>query len=469
MRLRDGRLLVGTIVEHDLDGLAMVAALDGGRFQLVWSDLFPGEADRLRDQFGYRNEAQVPMTEAHRILLTNGRELVGRILRQDSRKLELRMKETTSIIPLQQMAAPPEPIVVEAASILTPQQFYSEQLPTVDAEDAKAQLEFAQELEVMFALEESHRHYGICEQLAAAVGDSAMVKRAQGAMSKLERTLANRAEAEYIEQIRQLMHRGRFTQAGERIDGYEDSFPEPALRGEFLQLADTFEPRRAVAGTRYLERHWYPRVLGVLKRKALDEDVRLDEAMAWLEGELPIQVRNQLITEMDDIFAELELEQVDELWAARFEQGANSHSANFGDGSWILGEERAKAGLRDAEEEDDGSGKSEAQREMEERMKRYMDNLEAQRRARSSGDEDVSPEDWWRRATVTQRFQWLMAYYAEFSGDYEVLHVRFSHCSTCTGQGFLETLEVSSQGSRTRREKCPTCHGVQVRRALSFR
>ena len=42
VRLRDGRLLVGAIVEHDLDGLILTTAMDGGRYELTWRDLFPG-------------------------------------------------------------------------------------------------------------------------------------------------------------------------------------------------------------------------------------------------------------------------------------------------------------------------------------------------------------------------------------------------------------------------------------------
>ena len=221
VRMRDGRILVGAIVEHDLDGFSLVTTRDGGRYSMVWSDLFPGEADRLRDSFGYRNQTEVPMTTAHRVLLANGRELVGRILRQDSANIELRAKETTTIIPLQNLAAPPEQIVVEAATILTPAQFYAEQVPQVDAQDSMAQFEFAQELEVMFALEEARAHFVICGELAAAEGDDALVKRVDGAISKLDEVIANREEAEYLEEIKHLMHRERFTVAEEMMSHYD--------------------------------------------------------------------------------------------------------------------------------------------------------------------------------------------------------------------------------------------------------
>ena len=469
VRLRDGRLLVGAIVEHNLDGFELTTALDGGRYSLVWSDLFPGEADRLRDAFGYRNQTEIPMTTAHRILLVNGRELIGRILRQDSANLELRVRETTSIIPLQRLAAPPEAVVVEAATILTPEQFYAEQAPQVDSQNAMAQFEFAQELEVMFALQEARLHFEKCGELALAAGDTSLVKRVEGAMNKLDKVIANRAEAEYLEKIKQLMHRERFTQAAELMAAYDSTFSDSALRGEYLKIADRFDSRQNSAVTRYLGRHWYSRALKLIKRKALDKDLRMDEAMAWLESDLPMMVRQQLLEEIKSMDQELNMSTIDERWHARLEGGASSHSAGYGDGTWVLGEERAKAGLRDAEAEAKEDGKSSQQREMEERMKRFTENIEAGRRAKASKGNDISPEDWWRRAQVTQRFQWLLAYYAEFGGDYAVSNVRFSLCSTCAGKGFLEVIEVASNGSKKKRKKCPTCHGVQVRRSVSFK
>jgi|FLOH01.1.fsa_nt_gi hypothetical protein len=469
VRLRDGRMLVGAIVEHNLDGFRLTTARDGGHFTLVWSDLFPGEADRLRDSFGYRNQTEVPMTTAHRVLLQNGRELIGRILRQDSANLELRVRDTTTIIPLRQLAAPPEGVVVEAASILTPAQFYAEQVPQVDSQNADAQFEFAQELEVMFALEEARVHFLLCSDLAAAAGDTALVKRVAGAIAKLDDVIANQEEAEFLETVKQLMHRERFSEAAELMATYEQRFAKAALRGEFLEIEGRFDARRDAAVTRYLQRHWYNRVLKILQRKALDKNLRIDEASAWLETELPSMVRLQLISELESMDKGLTAIAVNERWQARLASGASSHSAGYGDGTWILGVERAKAGLHDAEAKAQEDGKSEEQRDMEERMKKYMDNLEAGRRAKASAEEDISPEDWWLRAEVTWRFQWLLAYYAEFSGDYEIVNVQFKLCSTCAGQGFLESLNVVSKDGTKKRTKCPTCHAVQVRRGIVFK
>ncbi|MDP6963831.1 MAG: hypothetical protein QGF46_06670, partial [Planctomycetota bacterium] len=61
VRLRDGRVLIGVIEDHNLDGFSFLSAHDGGRYNLVWTDLFPGESARLHDVFGYANDIVVPM------------------------------------------------------------------------------------------------------------------------------------------------------------------------------------------------------------------------------------------------------------------------------------------------------------------------------------------------------------------------------------------------------------------------
>jgi hypothetical protein len=468
VRLRDGRLLVGLIETHDLDGFVLSEARTGGQYRLSWGDLFPGEAERLRTDFGYADATEVPMTTASRLLLTNGRELVGRILREDDRQIELRRRETTTIVPLQNLAAPPEPVTIEAAEVLTPEQFYAERLPQVAADDAYAQFTFAQELEVMFALDQAKVHFELAGELAAAEGDGPLGQRVAGALTQLETTIANRDEAEYLEGIRTLMHRDRFTEAKAQLASFESEFPDAALRGEYLQLEDLFGERQEIAVVEYLERHWFNRTVKLLKRKALEKDAPVDEMIAYIEGELPLLIRAAMLEELQGIDDQLDITALDGLWARRLDIGASLHSAGFGDGTWILGEDKARAGLVE-EKEDANDGKTDQQREMEERMKRYLDNLEAQRRAASSGDSEARPEDWWRRASVSQRFQWLLAYYAEFSGDYKLVNVNWSYCPTCAGAGFIETLDVTADGSNNRRSKCPTCHGVQVRRGISFR
>ncbi|MGY8759479.1 MAG: hypothetical protein ACKVJZ_08940, partial [Planctomycetota bacterium] len=242
-----------------------------------------------------------------------------------------------------------------------------------------------------------------------------------------------------------------------------------ALRGEYLKLSEKFEKDREKSMVNYLRRHWFLRVMSVMRKQALEKTARLDSLMAWVESEAPQIVRQQFVEELVDMHDALDVNMIDALWALRVNYSSNSHTAGYGNGTWILGEERARAGLTDSEGEDEQDGKTQQQREMEDRMKRYLDNLKTQQSAAKGDDSEVNPEDWWKGASVTSRLQWLLAYYSEFTGDYQLSSVKFSYCPTCAGLGYIESIEMSAGGSGRKRFECQTCHGVQVKRSVNFK
>ncbi|KAA3607127.1 MAG: hypothetical protein DWQ01_15595 [Planctomycetota bacterium] len=466
VRLRDGRLLVGNIVEHDLDGLVLVSSRHGGRYALSWNDLFPGEGQRLKTSFGYRQQSGIPTVTADLLMLKNGGQLVGRVLRKDAQFLELRIRENTTKVALRMLAAPPEPVVVPADQILTPEQFYDERLLEVNLDSGLRHYEFAQELRSVYALEQAQQHLQAASEAAEAEGDQALASRVEVALDELEQTMAHREEAAALTEIRQLMHRGRFTTALEKLDAFEGQFPQAGLRGEFLELQDRFEEERKAAMERHLVSQWFKRVVGVVKRKSYESNVTMDSLMSWAETEAPSKVREKLLDDLKSMKDDVSPEELDSLWGNRFQHTPRRLQATYGDGTWILGEDKALAGL-EVEEEQIDDGKSPEQRELEERTRRYLENLDRARR-KASGDEEYSPEDWWRKATATERFQFLLAYYAEFSGDYKLHRARFDNCITCGGTGVIRVTEVGAEGAKEKRHKCPTCQGVSKRRAVYF-
>lgn len=370
-------------------------------------------------------------------------------------------------MPRARLAAPPEKVRVPATEVLLPEQFYQERALEVDEDDALAHYRFALELQAVFALERALERLDWAEELARAAGDEALLRRLAPARSSIQLALANKDQAELLEQVRQLMNRERFIEAGEALARFGGEYPDSALKGDYLDLLDSFEVRRVAAMERYLSRRWFTVATTLLKARSLERDTAVEQLLEWTTNELPKLVRLQLAEELAQMKEDLDPTEIDALWAGRTQHGATHHQANFGNGTWILGEEKARAGLVQEEAAAD-DGKTEAQKELEERMKRYLDNIERQRQ-QAAGDGETTPEDWWRQAKASQRFQFLLAYYAEFAGDYEVTHVRFSYCATCGGQGFLTSLDLGPQGSRQRRLPCPTCHQVQVQRGISFR
>lgn len=467
VRVLDGRLLVGEITEHDLDGLVVLSARNGGRYQLGWSDLFPGEAERLKTSFGYKTEIETPMVSADRLLLVNGQQITGRILRRDNSEIEIRSRSMTTVVPISRLAAPPERVVVEAIEVLTTEQFYNERLPQIALTEAMANYDFARELEAIGAYELALGHLQVAAQLGA--DDAALVSRVNGMIPRMELAIEHKIETDKIKEIRTLIYRERFAIAEEKLDEFRELHSNSPVYEDYLKVAEKFESQREDAMVRYLRRNWYKRAASLLKKKSLDRKATMESLQTYATSEVPEAVRAAMVVELESMKENMDLSEIDALWARRMENKPKRHQAGFGNGTWILGEERARAGLKE-EEEDQEDGRTQAEKDLQDRYKRYLENLERSRRS-AGVSEEASPDEWWNTTSASARYQWLLAYYAEYSGDFNLLKVYFDKCGTCNGDGFEELVELgaSSSGGGNKRRKCRTCHGVQVKRSLFFR
>ena len=258
IRVIDGRLLVGEILEHDLDGLVVQSARNGGTYRLSWGDLFPGEAERLKTGFGYRTSFETPTVSADRLLLVNGQQITGRILRRDSAEIEIRSRGVTTLVPTVRLAAPPEKVVVDADQVLTPEQFYAERLPQV-GETGMAQFDFAQELEAVAAYEQALVHLQLAQALAQSEDDQALLSRVDGAIPRIQTAIEHRVETEKLRDIRTLIYRERFAEAEQLLQEFATEHSDSPVFEEYIKVAEKFEGQREEAMVRYLERNWYKR------------------------------------------------------------------------------------------------------------------------------------------------------------------------------------------------------------------
>ncbi len=467
VRILDGRLLVGEIVDHDLDGLAVLSARNGGLYQLAWSDLFPGEAERLKTGFGYKTEIETPMVSADRLLLTNGQQITGRILRRDNSEIEIRSRSMTTVVPISRLSAPPEKVVVEATEVLTTEQYYNERLPQIALTEAMANYDFARELEAIGAYELALSHLMVASQLGA--DDDALLSRVDGAIPRLEMAIEHKVETDKIKEIRTMIYRERFALAEEKLEEFREAHSDSPLYEDFLKVANKFEAQREDAMIRYLRRNWYKRAAALLKKKSLDRKATMESLQSYATSEVPDAVRAAMVLELESMKKDMDMSEIDALWQRRMETKPKRHQAGYGNGTWILGEERARAGLKE-EEEEQADGRTQAEKDLQDRYKRYLENLESSRRA-AGVSEEASPDDWWKKTTASARYQWMLAYYAEFSGDFDLVKVYFANCPSCNGDGYEELVELgaSSTSGGKKRKKCTTCQGVAIKRSLFFR
>ena len=87
-------------------------------------------------------------------------------------------------------------------------------------------------------------------------------------------------------------------------------------------------------------------------------------------------------------------------------------------------------------------------------------------------DEEDLVQAFWEGWTVNGRSLWLMSYYLEESGDFEIRpRASLKPCKTCGGMGALQLLVTGTvlSGETASVASCPVCRGVKVTRRIYFR
>ena len=118
------------------------------------------------------------------------------------------------------------------------------------------------------------------------------------------------------------------------------------------------------------------------------------------------------------------------------------------------------------------SAVDEQRQALEQRVKRYLENQRIASRGRGAEEEEDAAQAFWETWPANSRGAWLLAYYIEEAGDYEVRpRPRLRPCKTCGGLGALELLVTGtvSRGESASVAVCPLCRGVKVKRSVYYR
>ena len=104
--------------------------------------------------------------------------------------------------------------------------------------------------------------------------------------------------------------------------------------------------------------------------------------------------------------------------------------------------------------------------------------------ALASGDEEEDVETFWKMLSSGARSSWIVAYYAENSGDMQVKSPpELRNCSTCGGRGIIEIIisdpRGTSGGSGNGQESkgrgglaklaCHACKGIGRTRRIRYK
>ncbi|MFT7678109.1 MAG: tetratricopeptide (TPR) repeat protein [Planctomycetota bacterium] len=486
LRLRDGGIRWGEIVEHDATGLRFRLLSHGGEVSLPWEFLDPAQEEELRTDFGYVDvTSEELMIAADRLVLTDGREIVGVILLREGPNFLVKVDGNELAIPKRRVTSLTGGQLIPALDVYSREELYGQYLATLDESDPVAQTELAELCERILDFVAAEEHYQAALDLEPTEGVEAIRFSLERAAVKAKQQL----QIDFLHASEVMRKRGHFDEALKRLAAFPEMFPgSPLILNAAKQEVRTAE-LRDVAASKLVQRRWNYWAKRLLRTAAKEMD--LDAAQAFAAGELSEQIKKGVHLDLLKHVSEaIPLEAVSDYWGMR--RKVRYTTASYGQATWLLGKERANAGTTADPKEAKKAPETAMSKEraaFAEKMKRFQQNQQRAARARGGASDAELAETFWLGLSGGLRANWMFAYYVEFGGDHELRDHQYTpNCSFCGGTGGREVISLGgtsgakgtngSRGSGGGRAKlssgmqvvkCPTCQGIGVTRRIYYR
>lgn len=469
VRLRDGTLVHGTILEFDeATGFLFERADTGGQLRLRWEHLPASEVARIKAGRGFTGEDPQPfLVDVVQLVLRNGTTETG-LLVDDGRAdlYTLRRRNGVESFPRQYVRAV-ETARVEGLAIHPPEELY----PLVAGDRAGStetavQFQLAVDCEGAGLYERAAEHYALVRQLDPSYRAELIAARAARVQIKIE----DKVETAVLDEIGNLLYKNRFEEAYAAVARFREAYPASRQLGELAALEAEIGRRRAQFYAGKIVSDYFSFLNKTLGEIARQPGMTLGGALELLDG----VVHEEVLARLDDGYG-IGAQAVAELWSRR--SGGSNRTSSYGTGTFILGKDKALdwVGSASADEDEADSGveapadDADLQARIEEVLKKRQE--EAAKRAASAKSsleltEGITPDEWWAGASTDDRVRWLAAYYAEFGGGLSVLRAKPRNCRTCNALG---TVEGVNEKNEVVIKTCGTCKGLKVERIVTFR
>ncbi|GEM_PF-3027192 len=460
VRLPDGSFLQGELLESDQHGFVLKRWDTGGVVKLSWEQIHPEDRTRLRKALGleFSDMEQRITIEASRLHLKTGDMLEGKILEQTDSFVRVRRSTGEFKYPAEVIKRI-EPIEMDILSIYSQEEAYA--LHTEEKEEpetADAHYDLATWCRKLGYFEMEKKHLVEVQALAPAFKPTFIRNR----LEALEDLVREAQVRRRIEEIMRMVARKEFQEAYAAWEEAREAFPE----SEIIQ-DDTENVMTGIeqAKVRYMQsvvvRDWYKYLRWILRKRALDKEMKLADAKKILHKELTEEIVAKIVEDRG-----LKEDEIKNAFEER--EVYNVHKATYGTGTFIV-------------EKGSRYGKSGSSGLIDELGKRFgipqgmVDQAKKKYGKSSSGKKQktLSPEEWWKVATADMKFQWMLAYYAENSGVMQIVRIEEKPCPPCQGRGYVTYIAAGggSSGDKDgmRHSICTRCQGLGKDRIVVYK
>ena len=475
LRMLDGGILWGGIEEHTAEGLLFRRLDNGGLVRLPWRLLDPALSEDLQLRYGYIDEqGEELMVEADRLVIldptspTGETEIIGLIINRTEENLYVKCGGNIIPVPKMRIQGAATKVQIPALDVYTADELYAAEALRMDPTSAADHVEVAGFCERILDFRKALLHY----QVARELGCEELEIDIDAVIARAEVKAENQAQIDALHEIDSLRARGNYDKALTRCEAFPEVFPDSPFTMEVLKRQDRVERAREEAMRELVATSWH-RHTTKLSREAA-RSMTIDQAIDYAEETMREEVIEKVHGDLAKRIPSAEPDDVMRLWPDR--KRSRWRTASYGLGTWLLGDAKARAGGQEEEQAEPTSEKDAQRQALEEKIKRYLQNQKLARQSRGASEEEGDQrEKFWATFPYNAKHLWILAYYAENSGDMEVRdRIKFQPCPTCAGKGVREVLytggaRTGSRSSELQIVECPPCHHVGIIRRIQYR
>ena len=479
LQLRDGAFRFGTIQSHDAEGFSFTRLDNGGVARLPWSLLDPRQSEELRRRFGYVDLAGEEVTMmADKLTTIEGKEIIGLIIDRTPTEIVLKVAGSTLALPKDRIAGASVPIEVPVRLIYTRDELYARELAAVPGDDAGSHYEIAKYCENVLDFVHAAEHY----QQAHTIDPKFHADDLSAALARTAEKAKNAEQLEYLAEVDALLARRQYDDALARADAFAERFPG----SPFLNEAKKKHERVLKSRDAFLADYVRVRFIELAGRLARNASTKFtyEQAIGYLESQMKLDLLAAVTKDVQSLTKQLDPDAVHKLFTLRDKKKLRWERASYGMGTWLLGKERALKGEQPDQPKDGGPQKPQTALDkqraaLNDQIQRFLQNREMVQKAKSDGEKSEDREAFWREFSSTGRSQWILTYFAEYGGEFEVSpKPLFDNCRECGGTGVRVVSLAGANVSQTQGNKpagteekvnCESCHGLGRVRRISFR
>jgi hypothetical protein len=415
---------------------------------------------------------------ADKLTTIEGKEVIGLILDRTPTEILLKVAGSSLLVPKDRVAGAAVPIEVPVRLIYTRDELYARELAAVPASDAAGNYEIARYCENVLDFAHAAEHY----QKARDLDPSFHADDLQAALTRTAEKAKNAEQLEYLAEVDTLLARHQYDEALARADAFAERFPGSPFVNESKKKHERVLKARDAFLANFV-RVRFVECAGRLARNASTK-FTYEQAIGYLESTMKTELLAAVAKDVQALTKQLDADAVHKLFTQRDKKKLRWERASYGMGTWLLGKERALKGEQPDQPQDGQPAKAQSALDkqraaLNEQMQRFLQNREMVAKAKSDSEKSDDREAFWREFSSAGRSQWILAYFAEYGGEFEVSPKPiFDNCRECGGLGVrvvsLAGANVAqNQGNKpaANEEKvnCEACHGLGRVRRISYR